>query len=161
MKKCLFMQNHILKRPRPRVQTISEEEHALLVNVMRSCWAPLAVSLKSKFLVLYLLAYSTGLRPQELARLRYQDIQFDTATIHVGGPKDCRDVSVPATIMGLLQSCYSSDYVFVVSDDNGQPYGLSDIHSQFQEFVKEAGIVREISFFDARHTYLVNSAKIC
>ena len=166
----------VLKRQKKmkhkKLLTISQEEHKKLKEVMMKEWNPedTSLSLKSRFLAIYLLAYETGMREGEIAGLRVKNIDIDTATITVQSnltivrgelidnpPKTeagYREIVISQSTLGylkeLLKGKDKEDYVFVSA--KGRAYNPPTLLTVFKKFQKEAGIDHNIKFHSIRHT---------
>ena len=93
------------------------------------------------------LGAGNGLRPSELARVRWEDIDFAAGTIYVRGEKtDDSAATIPLTPIGLeaLQTWHaqcdlpSSGYCFVTRA--GKPYGRSGFKCMLANAAARAGI---------------------
>jgi len=118
--------------------------------------------------VLYLTAAFTGLRLGELLGLRWEDIDFDAATIRVrrnwtdgreGTPKNGRDRAVPLMedvagallrLRGRGRSTGNGDLVFC--DDLGRHLGYKSLRARYKQALADASL-RDLRFHDLRHTF--------
>lgn len=118
--------------------------------------------------VLYLTAAFTGLRLGELLALRWEDVDFDAATIRVrrnwtdgreGTPKSGRDRAVPmmddvATALARLgqRDHDTTDRDLVFCDRLGRHLGYKTLRARYKKALKMAKL-RELRFHDLRHTF--------
>ena len=118
--------------------------------------------------VLYLTAAFTGLRLGELLGLRWEDVDFDAATIRVrrnwtdgreGTPKNGRDRAVPmmddvATALARLgqRDHDTTDRDLVFCDQLGRHLGYKTLRARYKKALKTAKL-RELRFHDLRHTF--------
>ena len=118
--------------------------------------------------VLYLTAAFTGLRLGELLGLRWEDVDFDAATIRVrrnwtdgreGTPKSGRDRAVPmmdevaAALARLGQRDHdTTDRDLVFCDRLGRHLGYKTLRARYKKALKTADL-RELRFHDLRHTF--------
>ena len=118
--------------------------------------------------VLYLTAAFTGLRLGELLGLRWEDVDFDAATIRVrrnwtdgreGTPKSGRDRAVPmmddvATALARLgqRDHDTTDRDLVFCDQLGRHLGYKTLRARYKKALKTAKL-RELRFHDLRHTF--------
>ena len=117
---------------------------------------------------LYLTAAFTGLRLGELLGLRWEDVDFDAATIRVrrnwtnageGTPKSGRDRAVP--MMGDVARALArlgqrnhdtADQDLVFCDDLGRHLGYKTLRTRYKKALKAAKL-RDLRFHDLRHTF--------
>jgi integrase len=118
--------------------------------------------------VLYLTAAFTGLRLGELLGLRWEDVDFDAATIRVrrnwtdgreGTPKSGRDRAVPmmddvAQALARLaqRDRDTTDRDLVFCDQLGRHLGYKTLRARYKKALKTAKL-RDLRFHDLRHTF--------
>ena len=118
--------------------------------------------------VLYLTAAFTGLRLGELLALRWEDVDFDAATIRVrrnwtdgreGTPKSGRDRAVPMmddvaqALARLGQRDHdTTERDLVFCDQLGRHLGYKTLRARYKKALKAAKL-RELRFHDLRHTF--------
>jgi integrase len=96
-------------------------------------------------------ALLTGMRRNEILRLRWEDIDFDHRIIFVRNTKnnEMREIPMSHMLTVVLKSFgFSSPYVFVRKD--GRPY--ISIRTAFESALRRAGI-SDFRFHDLRHTF--------
>lgn len=118
---------------------------------------------------LFLCAGLTGLRLSELRALRWMDLNFVKATVHVrrgytdengfAPPKSGRERAVPmvATLTAALYLLYDRPYNVMEEDlvfctSNGRPLDGSKINREFKLAAEKAEL-RPLRFHDLRHTF--------
>ncbi len=117
---------------------------------------------------LYLTAAFTGLRLGELLGLRWEDVDFDAATIRVrrnwtdgreGTPKSGRDRAVPMmddvaqALARLGQRDHdTTDQDLVFCDQLGRHLGYKTLRARYKRALKTAKL-RDLRFHDLRHTF--------
>jgi integrase len=118
--------------------------------------------------VLYLTAAFTGLRLGELLGLRWEDVDFDAATIRVqrnwsggreGTPKSGRGRAVPMMedVAGALlrlrrRDRFTGNEDIVFCDRLGRHLGYRTLSDRYKAALAEAGL-RRLRFHDLRHTF--------
>jgi integrase len=118
--------------------------------------------------ILYLTAAFTGLRLGELLGLRWEDVDFDAATIRVrrnwtdgreGTPKNGRDRAVPlmsdvaAALLRLRRrGRFTGHQDLVFCDPLGRHLGYGSLRERYKQALATAGL-RELRFHDLRHTF--------
>lgn len=121
-----------------------------------------------RYYLLYLLALSTGMRQGELLGLKWNDINFDRATITVNRtlkevngklilnePKTTssrRTILVPRNVINLLGEC-NKNTLYVFTDTSGGCIRCQNlVRRSFKPLIEKAG-VPDIRFHDLRHTH--------
>lgn len=147
------------------ILVLSLEEHKKLKKVMQDKWNPSRNFLVNKFYSLYCVAYETGMREGELAALKWSNvdttnnmIRVDSNIIYANGLKESkpktasgtRETYVTPETMSLLKELPRvSEYVWGRNDSLMYPNRILII---FKNFLKLAGIQRNIKFHTIRHT---------
>ena len=111
-----------------------------------------------KHRIILALAYSAGLRSQELIKLKLSDIDFERKTIHIRQSKYKKDRIVPLSdyIAKGLKKYISVEnphtWVFNGKEPNGRysPKGLSWVMC---ETLKKTGIQKKVNLHSLRHSY--------
>ena len=98
-----------------------------------------------------LLAIDTGMREQNILRLRADEVHLDHGVITVRQKRDLSATVVVSTrSMCELKSIYPEDAgYFFVNPRTKEPYG--DITKTFKEMKRRAGITKPFRFHDFRH----------
>jgi integrase len=116
-------------------------------------------SASSHFKPIVLCAYLTGMRRSEIARLRWQDIDFEDKTIYVAETKNDEPRTIPMSeslFDSLLEMKNDAigEYVFTTPD--GNPYtSLSAWKRAWSTALRNSGIEKG-RFHDFRHTFISN-----
>ena len=106
-----------------------------------------------------LVAYDSGRRRGEIARLRWSqiDLKAHVVTLALSDTKTDEQRLVPLTgrLTQLLSATprHVSGYVFVTR--NGRPYDPSKISAAFQKACDKAGL-KDVVFHDSRHSFCTN-----
>ena len=111
-----------------------------------------------KHRIILTLAYSAGLRSQELVKLKLSDIDFERKTIHIRQSKDKKDRIVPLSnyIAKGLKKYISVEHphiwLFNGKEPDGKysPKGLSWV---MRETLKKTGIQKKVNLHSLRHSY--------
>ena len=111
-----------------------------------------------KHRIILTLAYSAGLRSQELIKLRISDIDFERKTIHIRQSKYKKDRIVPLSdvmakgIKKYLAVEKPDTWLFNGKENNGQysPKGLSWV---MREALKKTSIQKHVNLHSLRHSY--------
>lgn len=111
-----------------------------------------------KHRIILTLAYSAGLRSQELIKLRISDIDFERKTIHIRQSKYKKDRIVPLSdviakgIKKYLAVENPDTWLFNGKEINGQysPKGLSWV---MREALKKTSIQKHVNLHSLRHSY--------
>lgn len=151
---------YVLKRewnpidfPRPRSEkhlpsVLSKDEVERIIKVTKN--------LKHKAIIM--LAYSAGLRLNEILRLRAED--FDSSRMQVlvkqsKGHKD-RNVILSEKVLSVLRDYWKIyrpiTYLFE-SYIPGRPYSERSVQNLFNRSVERAGITKPVSFHTLRHSF--------
>lgn len=155
---------------RPEVQPFTPEQARLFLSAAAG----------DRLRALYTVAITTGLRQGELLGLRWEDLDFETATLRVrvalqrvdGGwrlvepktPKSRRVIGLPAIALAALREhCDLQDAErrhagerweerrLVFTTGTGRPLDGPNVTHQFQHLLVRAGLPR-LRFHDLRHT---------
>lgn len=129
---------------------------------------------RSRYYPLYLLALSSGLRRGELMGLRWQDIDWGTATLHIREtctylcssskwitkePKSkagLRPVQIPATVLAALRDMYDRRNPLdgrVFAGRNYKPWSIQHIVARDLPRVCASAGVPKLRLHDLRHTH--------
>ena len=111
-----------------------------------------------KHRIILALAYSAGLRSQELIKLKLSDIDFERKTIHIRQSKYKKDRIVPLSdyiakgLMKYISVENPHTWVFNGKEPNGRysPKGLSWVMC---ETLKKTGIQKKVNLHSLRHSY--------
>ena len=109
------------------------------------------------------LMYACGLRVSEVAKLRFQDIDFDRRTIMVHRGKGRRDrlVTLPETFRPLLESIVQtgagSTYLFPSRMRTGRYISPRTIQRKMQRAVQIAGIIKKATPHSLRHSFATHT----
>jgi len=111
-----------------------------------------------KHRIILTLAYSAGLRSQELIKLRISDIDFERKTIHIRQSKYKKDRIVPLSdfmakgIKKYLAIENPNTWLFNGKEINGSysPKGLSWV---MREALKKTSIQKHVNLHSLRHSY--------
>lgn len=163
-----------------QVVVLSEEEHKTLKEVSKTQYdhfleKGLSHKLNNVFYPVYLLTYETGMRVGEVAALRWDNIDFETNTVHIDSTKikgfkgfeqiskfpksDAGNRSIVISretvdVLKAFKETYKSDVVFVFSvmRKGWIPFNTNTFRDAFKDFLEAAGITRHFTFHDIRHT---------
>lgn len=111
-----------------------------------------------KHRIILALAYSAGLRSQELIKLKIQDIDFERKTIHIRQSKYKKDRIVPLSnyiakgLKKYLLVEHPHLWLFNGKEPNGRysPKGLSWV---MRESLKKTSIQKKVNLHSLRHSY--------
>jgi len=111
-----------------------------------------------KHRVLLALAYSAGLRSQELANLKLSDIDFERKTIHIRQSKFKKDRVVPLSDMiskGLIKYISVENPVTWLFNgkDSGSKYSTNGLSWVMRLALKKTGISKHVNMHSLRHSY--------
>jgi integrase/recombinase XerD len=104
------------------------------------------------------LAYSAGLRGQEVINLKISDIDFERKTIHIRQSKGKKDRIVPlggAMAVGLkkyLQAENPYIWLFNGKEADGK-YSVKGLSWVMRENLKKTSITKEVNLHSLRHSY--------
>jgi len=140
-----------LSEDNARNRYLSEAEKARLLKVLQGRSAHLRP--------IVIIDLQTGLRKQELLKLRWQNVDFERGLIHVMNSqrertKSGKSRSVPMTelsrqeLLALREKAGDSEYVFV---NENTKEALTDCKRAFVTALRKAGI-EDFHFHDLRHT---------
>jgi site-specific recombinase XerD len=140
-----------LPRPKKEKQLpsiLSEEEVSRLLSSIDN--------LKHKTMMM--LTYSAGLRVSELVRLRPEDIDADRRLIQIRGAKGKKDrVTLLSDIALRYVNAYLSRYMpaewLFEGFERGKAYSIRSAQAIFDRAVEKAGIVKDVSIHDLRHSF--------
>ena len=111
-----------------------------------------------KHRIILTLAYSAGLRSQELIKLKISDIDFERKTIHIRQSKYKKDRIVPLSkyitkgLKKYLAVEHPDTWLFNGKEPNGRysPKGLSWV---MREALKKTQIEKKVNLHSLRHSY--------
>jgi integrase/recombinase XerD len=140
-----------LPRPKKEKQLpsiLSEEEISRLLSSIDN--------LKHKTMMM--LTYSAGLRVSEVVRLRPEDIDADRRLIYIRGAKGKKDrVTLLSDIALRYVKLYLSRYApaewLFEGFERGKAYSIRSAQAVFDHAVEKAGIVKDVSIHDLRHSF--------
>ena len=116
-------------------------------------------SASSHFKPIILCAYLTGMRRSEIARLRWQDIDFEERTIYVAETKndEPRTIPISETLFdNLLEMKKNALGEFVFTTQEGKPYSSKSAWKRaWSTALRNSGIEKG-RFHDFRHTFISN-----
>jgi len=118
------------------------------------------VTINPKHKAIIALLYSSGIRRDELLKLKLSDIDTDRMTIriHSGKGDKSRDVILATRTLELLRAYYlfihpkPETYVFE-STQVGKPYSATSVSKIITKSALRAGIQKPISAHTLRHTF--------
>jgi integrase/recombinase XerD len=138
-------------RPKKALQLPSvlnkEEVKALLAQVKNK-----------KHQAMLLLAYSAGLRFDEIVRLELKDIEVGRMQIHIRGGKGKKDrmVTLSPVMLAFLRD-YKAQYqpkrFLFEGQVHGDHYSERSVHQVFTRAWEAVGIVKKVSMHTLRHSY--------
>lgn len=111
-----------------------------------------------KHRIVLTLAYSAGLRSQELINLRISDIDFERKTIHIRQSKYKKDRIVPLSdfiAKGLKKYLAVENphiWLFNGKEANGQ-YSRKGLSWVMREALKKTSIIKHVNLHSLRHSY--------
>ena len=142
-----------IKRPRKEKKlpmVLSREEALRLVNALPNI----------KHRAILTLAYTTGLRRNELLGLKLPHIDFDRNQIRVvdGKGRKQRMVPVPDSVLSLLRTYCEAyrpkQYLFAgYGYESGKPYSASSFLNIVKRAARKAGISKNVSPHVLRHSF--------
>lgn len=150
---------HIGQNKRAIALPSLKKEHKLPVILNRSELKELFKTPKLlKHRIILTLAYSAGLRSQELIRLKISDIDFERKTIHIRQSKYKKDRMVPLSnymakgLKKYLRVEHPDTWLFNGKEPDGRysPNGLSWV---MREALKKTTIQKKVNLHSLRHSY--------
>ena len=145
--------NFEIKRPRKEKKlpmVLSREEALRLVNVLPNI----------KHRAILTLAYTTGLRRNELLGLKLPHIDYDRNQIRVveGKGRKHRMVPVPDSVLSLLkvycEAYRPKEYLFAgYGDEPGKQYSATSFTNIVKRAARKAGITKTVSPHVLRHSF--------
>ncbi|MFC2101340.1 tyrosine-type recombinase/integrase, partial [Bacteroidota bacterium] len=141
-----------IKRPRRERKlpiVLSTEEIARMISVTRNL----------KHRALLALAYSSGLRRDEVRRLKPANIDSQRMRIHVvyGKGKKARYTILSPKALEMLRLYYGIEkpvcYLFETQLQKGKSLAVGTINAIVKNAAKRAGINKKISFHTLRHSF--------
>jgi len=141
----------VMKRRKPLRNILNRHE---VMQLLRS-----AVLLKHK--IAFALAYGSGLRVNELVNVKREEIDLIRKTVHVRHGKGGYDRYVPISDDFIRGYSYyikeHSIYGYVFPGrDYGRPISISAMQHALKTARKRAGIIKQISMHNMRHSYAVH-----
>ncbi len=140
-----------IKRPRRNKQlpiVMSQEEIKLLINSIRN--------IKHKIIIM--IAYSTGMRLNEIRHLKPEDIDSGRGQIKVCNGKGNKEryTLLSPKVLAMLRLYYKlyrpQKYLFE-GYNPGKPLHYRTIQTVFNQLVNKAGIKRKVVFHSLRHSF--------
>jgi len=136
----------MLNEPPPIVRYLSEEE---LPKLLKAC----EISKAKHLYPIVFTALNTGMRLDEILKLRWRDIDFINGFIHIevakGGKR--RDIPLTTELTRLLKyGIKVEDTEYVFCDAKGRPF--TNINRSWKTAKRRAGI-KNFRFHDLRHTF--------
>lgn len=142
-----------IKRPRKekKLPTVLSREEALrLINILPNI----------KHRAILTLAYTTGLRRNEVLGLKLPHIDFDRKQIRVvdGKGRKQRMVPVPDNVLSLLkvycEAYRPKKYLFAgLGYESGKPYSATSFTNVVKRAARKAGITKDVSPHVLRHSF--------
>ena len=112
------------------------------------------------------MALDTGMRPEEILRIRWEHVHFDPAgdarfgylhNPHGKTAKARRNIPMTARVKGLLEMLHEEakkpHIGYVLSDDGKEPISYNAIKCQHERVLKRLKL-RKFRLYDLRHTFL-------
>lgn len=99
------------------------------------------------------IALNTGLRKQNILKLKWRDIDFHRGIIHIYDTKNGEKIDLPLNEISknaLIQTRRNPKSEYVFASSSGIPFG--DIKRAFHTALRRSGI-KEFTFHDLRHTF--------
>jgi len=136
----------MLKEPPPIVRYLSKEQ---IPNLLKAC----KMSAAEHLYPIVFIALNTGMRLDEILKLRWRDIDLANGYIHIekakGGKR--RDIPLNSELTKLLRfSIKKPNTEYVFCDGDGKPF--RNINRSWKTAKRRAGI-KNFRFHDLRHTY--------
>jgi len=170
---CYLQDNPLDEIPRPRQpeklpKAITEEELQTLCNHIRSRYKQLR---KKNWIregqniwriPLFWFAFYTGMRGEELARLRWRHIDFEKGLIYIRKQKNRKEQTIPLNskareVLEDMARGESGDYVFRSPSFEGQQrkakWFRENVSTAFKEAREDVGLRKELSFHSLRHGF--------
>jgi len=132
----------LFKENDKRIRYLEKDEIKRLIEACPEHLRPIVIT-----------ALNTGMRKQEILKLKWEDIDFKKKIIYVMQTKTGERREIPVNdflydTLTALKKKRNGSYVF--SNKEGEPYG--DIRRSFSTALKRAGI-ENFRFHDLRHTF--------
>ena len=138
----------LLKVPPTKVRALKEGEFQKLYSAASEGFRPIL-----------LCAYMTGMRRSEIARLKWEDVDFEDGYIYIAETKNGEPRSIPIvepllSTLRELEGRAICEYVFTTPD--GKPYtSLTSWKRTWTTALRNSGI-EKCRFHDLRHTFISN-----
>lgn len=171
-------------RTKKNMEIVSEDEHRQILEYLKPLYDYFRLTgektIKARMYVIYLLAYSTGMREGEIAGLTWDSLNVDKKELlvhqqviraegkyQIVSPKteaSYREVTISDKLISLLLELqetyrklgYSTDFIFGSLFKKDTPTPPANIARVFKQCLKGAGIKRHITFHDLRHTHVTS-----
>lgn len=111
----------------------------------------------TKHKLLLSLAYASGLRISEVQKVKVQDIDFETLTLHIKGAKGQKDRITPFSeklandLKNIIAGKRGEDVIF--SSERGGSLTTRTLSAVFQNALKKSGIQKPATFHSLRHSF--------
>jgi integrase len=167
MFKSAIDDGYLIKSPCELIKKITEDSQSDIYWTKSEIDQFLKANYRHKYYNLFLVALNTGMRRGELAGLCWDRIDFNSNIITVTRTRDDKEHKertkttiirvvpmtnlVRATLLSLFKSRGGSEFVFLEPD--GSPIRVHHIYRVFSRAQKNAGVGRNITFHDLRHTF--------
>lgn len=117
---------------------------------------------------LFQFAYFTGMRPSELARLRWEHIDSEARRIYIYKQKNRKEQTIPlnkraAAVLASVLQGEPDDYVFrppySAEKERGTRFFVERASRSFTKAKRDAGIRRQVSLYGTRHGFCTRIAE--
>lgn len=139
-------------REEPRRRILSKDEFAALSDALKE-----AEEARGPSVAAIRVAALTGLRISEVIAMRWADIDFQAARVHLPATKTgARVHDLPAAALAEMRRCLRiNDFVFTYG--RSAPVTYRTIRAHFAEIIAEAGLV-DVRLHDLRRTLITTAA---
>lgn len=158
---CKYTKQEWGKELRQRIEDIRTPDTFTLEEVKQffslTCGLPRKLRAFTMWTTLFRTMYLTGMRPQELWKLRTNDIDWNRKLFRVRGTKTSldRDLPIPDILLPEIKALDGSEYLFC--KDNGGKLSTNLIWTVFSRRLKRAGLKNK-SPYSFRHTFATDLA---
>jgi site-specific recombinase XerD len=152
-----LFENSGKKSLKTKLPSIAQKEKLPLVLSLQECKNLITTPLKLRDRFLFAFMYSSGLRINEVSRLKICDIDTDRMQIRVVQSKGNKDRYVPLskyiadTLAKYLKMYNPREFLF--NSCNGKQFSVQGIRRVFRESKKAAGILKNATSHTLRHSY--------
>ena len=158
---CKFMGQEWGSELKQRVEDIRTPDTFTLDEVKQffslECGLPRKLRAFTMWTTLFRTMYLTGMRPQELWKLKTNDVDWNRKLFRVRGTKTSldRDLPIPDILLPEIRAQAGLEYLFC--KDDGGKLNSNLIWTVFSRRLKRAGLVNK-SPYSFRHTFATNLA---